>query len=121
VVRNVVVVTVLALLTAGAGCFWGKSGSPAVITGYVYDDATGEGIPGATVVLSPSNISVQTDADGSYRFENVPRGNYTVLARAGGYKNASKKGVGASPGRERWAKLFLKRVPGTDVDASSGN
>jgi hypothetical protein len=107
-----VIISALAFLAvAGSGCFWGKSGGPAAIVGYVYEDATGEPIPGAQVVLSPTNESVVCNKDGSFRFDNLPPGKYTVRASAGGFRNAEQKGIQASPGKESWAKLFLTRVP----------
>jgi iron complex outermembrane receptor protein len=101
----------VSLLVVGPACYWGKKDGPAVITGYVYEDATGEGIPGAQVILSPSDLSVQTEADGSYRFDNLPAGKFTVRARAAGFKDAEERGVRADAGKVTWAKLFLKRVP----------
>jgi hypothetical protein len=116
-VRKVVALaTVVLLLVVVSGCFWGKKEGPAVITGYVYEDATGEGIPQAQVTLSPSSLTVQTESDGSYRFENLPRGKYTVRARAAGFKDAEVRGVNADPGKVRWAKLFLKRIPKPSQD-----
>jgi hypothetical protein len=101
---------VLALLV-GSGCSWsgGKPDGPAAITGYVYEDDTGEPIPGALVVLMPSNASLRTRPDGSYLFDNLPRGKYTVRASANGFQDAEKRGVTATPGKVEWAKLFLKR------------
>ena len=114
--RRIVVVVALIFLFAGVGCFSGRSQGPGVITGYVYDDATGEGIPGADVVLVPSEIAVQTGADGSFRFENVPRGSYTIRVNVSGYQNGAATGVEVSPGKVKWAKLFLKRPPQTGGD-----
>jgi hypothetical protein len=101
----------------GTGCFQGKSAGPAAITGYVYADDTGEPIAGAEVVLLPSNTTIRTKPDGSFRFDDVPRGRYTVRASAGGFQNAEQRGVKASPGKVEWAKLFLERIPAT----SDGN
>lgn len=115
-VRRLVVFAVLAALVAVPGCFWAGGDGPSVITGYVYDDATGVGIAGAEVVLTPTSTTVKTGADGAYRFQDIPRGKYTVRAEAPGYQRAEKRGVGASPGKTRWAKLFLKRVVETDKD-----
>lgn len=109
---RIAILTVLVLpLLVGSGCSWGsgKSKGPAAITGYVYEDDTGEPIPGALVVLMPSNASLRTGPGGSYRFDNLPRGKYTVRASATGFQDAEKKGVNAAPGKVEWAKLFLKR------------
>ena len=119
--RTVVIISALSLLLiAGGGCFWAKSDGPAAIVGYVYEDATGEPIPGAQVVLSPSNESVITNADGSYRFDNLPRGTYTVRASFAGFRKAEQNGIQARPGEESWAKLFLKRVPTAAGESDDG-
>lgn len=115
-VRRLVVFAAVFVLLAGPGCFSGRSEGPGVITGYVYDDATGEGISGADIVLIPSEITLRSGPDGSFRFENLPRGTYTVRASAAGYQPAAATGVGVSPGKIKWAKLFLKILPQTDVD-----
>lgn len=117
-VRRLVVFAALSVLLAGPACFSGRSQGSGVITGYIYDDATGEGIPGADIVLIPSEISVRSAPDGSFRFDDIPRGNYTVRASAAGYQAGAMIGVGVSPGKIKWAKLFLKRRPQTDVDQS---
>jgi iron complex outermembrane receptor protein len=96
---------------SGTGCFSGRSQGPAVITGYVYDDATGEGIPGAEVVLVPSEMTVKTGPDGSFRFDNLTRGSYSIRVSVSGYSNAGATAVEASPGKVKWVKLFLKRPP----------
>ena len=80
----------------------------------MYDDATGVGIAGAEVVLTPTGTTVKTAADGAYRFEDIPKGKYTVRAEAPGYRRAEQRGVGSSPGKTSWAKLFLKRVVESD-------
>ena len=107
---------------AGSGCFSGRSqGGPGAITGYVYDDATGEGIPGAEIVLLPSEITIRSTPDGSFRFDDLPRGTYTIRATAAGYKAGAKTGVEVSSGNVKWEKLFLKRLPQTNVDESGDN
>ncbi len=56
----------------------------------------GEGIPNVTVVATDSLGSpktVVTAADGSYRFDNVPPGSYTVRASLAGYRSDGEKAV----------------------------
>lgn len=110
-VRTISMVAILVCLVAGAGCFSGRSQGPAVITGYVYDDATGEGIPGADVTLVPSEITVKTGPDGSFRFDNLGRGSYSIRVSVAGYRNSGTTGVEASPGKVKWVKVFLTRPP----------
>ncbi|MEM1096652.1 MAG: mucoidy inhibitor MuiA family protein [Bacteroidota bacterium] len=46
--------------------------SPLTIRGQVLDADTGDGLPGANVVISGTNIGVATDTDGYYFLPNVP-------------------------------------------------
>lgn len=107
--RRMTALAFLVWLLAVTGCFSGRSQGMGVITGYVYDDVSGEGIPGADVVLAPSNASMKTRADGAFQFENVADGTYTIRVTAPGYQNATQTGVQVSSGKVKWAKLFLKR------------
>jgi photosystem II stability/assembly factor-like uncharacterized protein len=86
---------ILAAATYGRG-MWEVQlvSSPAVIAGRVLDDFTGKGAAGQLVyldlngdgMLDGSDPSMLTAADGSYRFGNLPAGNYTVaLALAPGW------------------------------------
>lgn len=110
--RLITTLAVAAVLLAGPGCrFGGESGESATIVGYAYEDATGEPIAGALVVIQPLGTSVRTARDGSYRFDELPRGRYTVRAGAEGFLDAEVKGVKLSPGKTEWVKLFLKRRP----------
>lgn len=60
-------------------------------------DATGSGVPGATVeaVNQGTNFKSSTKAgeSGEYRFTNLPAGQYDVSAAATGFSGASFKGV----------------------------
>jgi hypothetical protein len=51
------------------------------IRGAIYDAKTGKSITRATVSTIPPTASITTDKDGSYVFENVPPGNYRVMAQ----------------------------------------
>lgn len=59
--------------------------------GRVYDAATGAGIAGATVSLTPSNgtSTVTTDATGAYTFPPMPNGSYTLAVNRSGYVSTS--------------------------------
>jgi iron complex outermembrane receptor protein len=57
-----------------------------ILTGYVIS-STGDSIPFATVALSKINRSLQTDANGKFRF-NVPAGTYHLRASYIGYNLA---------------------------------
>jgi iron complex outermembrane receptor protein len=56
----------------------------ATVSGKVSRD-TGDAMGGAAVVLEELRREVRTAEDGTYRFENVPPGNYHISVRAEGY------------------------------------
>lgn len=53
------------------------------IHGTVRLGETGEGIPGAVVVVTPGNHIIYTDELGNFQVTNLPSGSYTVKARIG--------------------------------------
>jgi hypothetical protein len=64
------------------------------LSGHVYDSATGVGIPGANVTLTPkpgNATATKTNATGAYSFAGLLVGNYTLSVTDGGYQtdNAS--------------------------------
>jgi iron complex outermembrane receptor protein len=101
---------IAALVLVAPGCWKrGGAGDSAVIRGYVYEDATGEPVANALVVITPLEASVRTGADGSFRFDNLPRGKYNLRASAQGFEDAELSRVDAELGKVKWAKLFLKK------------
>jgi hypothetical protein len=60
----------------------------ASIQGTVRDSQTGEGLPGANVVIKGTSIGGATDLTGNYAIRNVPAGNYTLRATYVGYEAA---------------------------------
>ncbi len=55
------------------------------IKGKVSDVTTGDPLPGASVMLSSTNIGAATDLNGNYFISNVPPGTYTIRATYIGY------------------------------------
>ncbi len=64
--------------------FAGQTGK---ISGKVIDAKTGEGLPGANVVIEGTTMGAATDADGDYVILNVRPGIYTVRASMIGYSS----------------------------------
>jgi len=60
------------------------------INGHVYDQATELPIEGATVSLTPSAKSAETDSAGHYSLEGVSDGSYDVTASAPGYASSTR-------------------------------
>jgi TonB family protein len=78
-----------------------KVGDDGVIAGRVTDES-GNPVAGSTVLFRDRHQGTVTNADGQYRFANVPPGNHTLVARrAGGQPETSKQvRVGADGGAE---------------------
>ena len=89
------------LALAGApGPLWAQPAPPAPaprgraaappLTGRVTDAAPGEGLPGSTVLFDDLKQGAATEADGSFRFANLPRGRFTVQVRSLGYNTVTQ-------------------------------
>ena len=57
--------------------------------GHVADAATGEAVPGATVLFTDLKQGTATDAAGNFSFTNLPRGRFGVQIRSLGYTTVS--------------------------------
>ncbi|WP_210463576.1 TonB-dependent receptor [Rufibacter roseolus] len=68
------------------------------ITGVVRDRNTQEPVIGATVTLEEITLAVATDAQGRYRLENVPTGNYNLKASYLGYEPVTRYNVPVTSG-----------------------
>lgn len=84
------IVAGLVLALAASGVLAGTTGK---IVGKVTDAKTGEGLPGANVVIVGTKMGAATDLDGSFVIINVPVGTYTVSASMIGYRTSSATGV----------------------------
>jgi len=79
---------VVALATSGV-----LAGTTGKVVGKVTDAKTGEGLPGANVIIVGTRMGAATDLDGSYVIINVPVGTYTVSATMIGFRTVSATGV----------------------------
>ena len=60
------------------------------ISGKITDQQTGATLPGATISISPALTTV-SDAQGIYKFNNLPNGNYVLKVSYIGYQTAEKQ------------------------------
>ena len=67
----------------------GRPAAPA-FTGRVLDAATGEALPGSTVLFDDLKQGTATGADGSFNFANLPRGRFMVQVRSLGYNTITQ-------------------------------
>ena len=82
----------------------------AKIQGTVTDYQTGEPLQNASITLSPSGISMQTDADGFYRFEGLDIQQYTVTVQKMGYQ-PNRKTITALSGETHQVDIQLTIIP----------
>jgi outer membrane receptor protein involved in Fe transport len=66
------------------------------ITGKVVDKETGEGLPGANVLITGTSMGAITDVDGKYIMLNVPAGVYSIRASFVGFRTVTVTNVGVS-------------------------
>ena len=71
------------------------------LSGRVIDESTGEGLPGANVILQGTSLGATTDIDGDYFILGVPVGSYTVQATFVGFAPETVQGVEINAGYTR--------------------
>lgn len=64
-----------------------QAGTTGKISGVVIDEATGDPLPGANVMIDGTSMGAACDVDGYYYIINVLPGTYTVVAKMIGYKD----------------------------------
>lgn len=84
--KSIVKLLTLLLITAGLSAY-GQSGR---VTGTVTDRATGETLPGASVLVEGTTIGGVTNMDGVFDF-SAPAGNITLVASFIGYNNSRRE------------------------------
>lgn len=93
-----------------------------VVTGIVRQ-ADGTPVAGATVTISPQGLQAQTDANGTYRFENVPPGTWSrVTVRQGLAKAplASRVALISLPTERVDLTVDAAGASGADVEGGAG-
>jgi hypothetical protein len=89
--------TLLLIFLAGIGAAGAQSVSSATINGTVRDQSGGV-LPGVTATLTSPALQVPqmvqvTDADGNYRFVDLPAGSYTLKFELPGFATMVREGV----------------------------
>src|SRR5687767_5493436 len=72
-------VVLAVLFTAGANAQTGK------LAGRIVDAATGDGLPGANILVIGSDVGSATEIDGHYMILNVRPGTYSIRASLIGF------------------------------------
>ena len=84
------------------------------IAGRVTDASSGDGMPGAAVIVEGTTLGAATDVDGNYFIIGVPVGTYTVRASFVGYQTSTLLGVDISAGYTR--ELDFSLEPGVELE-----
>lgn len=82
----------------------------AKIQGIVTDYQTGEPISNASITLSPSGLSKQTDASGFYQFTDLDIQQYTLTVQKSGYQ-PNRKTITAISGETMLVDIQLTIIP----------
>ena len=77
------------------------------IRGTVFDDANGEAVPFANVVLDGTKMGCATDLSGFFLINKIPNGTYTLRARFVGYEDYNQE-VTVSGTRPQTLTIRLK-------------
>ena len=98
----------ISLLLSGCGTyeydFYGN------ISGTVTDYEDNSPLEGASVLLMPGSKSATTSSDGTFMFEDIASGKYTISAQKSGYQS-DRKTVEISSGEDVSTAVSLKRIP----------
>jgi hypothetical protein len=55
------------------------------IKGKIFDQTSGDGISGVTIVTQPTTVAVTSDNNGDYLIPDIEQGNYNIVATKDGY------------------------------------
>lgn|GEM_PF-5681615 len=80
------------------------------IAGIVADKVTGEPVPTVKLKLSPGGNSTVTGSDGSFQFEELEAGEYTVTYTKDGYRDGMEKLLVKNTLKTD-AHLLIERIP----------
>lgn len=76
------------------------------VRGSVYDE-NGDPLVSATIVIEGTNYSTLTNDNGEFRFRNLPKGTFTIIASFVGY-NLSKQNIKVSDDSQQTIRFDLK-------------
>lgn len=93
----------MVLLIPCVVCAAGWAGTKGLISGSVFDDQSGEKLPGVNIVVVGSSKGATTDLDGKYTIGSVEPGTYTLRISCVGY--ATKVITGATVRADETLKL----------------
>ena len=87
------------------------------LRGTVTDQVLQQPLPGATVTIASIHKTVQTDADGNFRFTDVPVGLYRIIISYTGYKEGTLENIAVNSGKETVLTIPLEAIIRTEQEA----
>ncbi|MBL7074431.1 TonB-dependent receptor [candidate division KSB1 bacterium] len=82
--RSILRIGTLIMLLAVPIFIW--AGTTGKIAGRIFDESTGDPLPGANIIVMGTTMGAMADMNGEYFIINIPPGKYTVKATMMGYK-----------------------------------
>jgi vitamin B12 transporter len=79
------------------------------LSGTVYDDELKSSVLNAEVVVIGTGYSAVTDFAGQFYFENLPPGDYDIIAFAPGYDTSVIKNISIIPDNNRRISIYISR------------
>ena len=103
--------TILLCATLIASCTeFEDTSSRGSIAGSVIDKSTGETIPTVNVELTPTGAKKVTGMNGTFEFNNVKTGEYTITTNKEGYRPGSTT-ITVSAGEVAECHILMERIP----------
>ena len=82
-----------------------------IISGRLYDEATGMGLVGVAVALPPSDRTTTSDQQGKYQFSKLPEGAYTLEASKDGFQGVRSTELTITSKEDISFDSALKAIP----------
>ena len=116
--KKFLLISLVSILSINTISLYAQDGGS--IYGFVTDEATGEALIGANVIIKETGAGMATDMNGYYVIQEIANGNYTVLVSYVGYQ-VLNRGItvkGIEPQKIDLA-LILQAVSMSEVEVSA--
>ena len=108
-------ISIVALLLAVVACYFGckKPEETGTIYGTVTDFATGEPVKNANVTLRPNGTTIQTGSDGTYTFQELKHGQYSLFLSKAEYEDLTVNDIELDAGQIISRDVQMKKKAAT--------
>lgn len=107
---TIIIVSLFSVLLCGCSQEYDDSDAFGRIVGTVSDYHTNIPIVGASITLSPSGLTIQSDANGQYEFERLDVQQYTLTIQKSGYQS-NRKTIMVYRGESQQVNIQLTIIP----------